>query len=252
MNAEFRPCMHALNPYSTSVCWTLFFTKRAGLRSPCPTYSPHTRATFCDVPPPPPPPLHHPVRTFPPLPGGIFPPLPPPPPPGTAMLLFALAVSLCACFPPYQAGILALSFGLCKRCFLTLFGVILVPELMPSYAVWIAPCFLARFLAVCCVICCFLCSACFTQYNAGIYALLFVLWEPCFLSFLATFRPLKSRPAMQSGSCLAFATRSASLLLHLLFFGALRVFPLQCWHVSPPFRPLEGLLFKPFWRHFGL
>ena len=63
------------------------------------------------------------------------------------------------------------------------------------------------------------------SYQAGISALLVVLWEACFLSFLVSVSPLKSRPAMQSGSGLAFATRSASLLLHLLVFGALRVFP---------------------------
>ena len=111
-------------------------------------------------------------------------------------------------------------------CFLTLFGVILVPEIMPSHAVWIAPCFWHAFLL-------------YTA-SSDVFCALRVLrnallaFTPSFsfsasLAFSAFWRhpwPLKSRPAMQSETCLAFATRSASLLLHLLFVGALRAFPL--------------------------
>ena len=51
---------------------------------------------------------------------------------------------------------------------------------------------------------------------------------------------------MRSGSCLAFGTRSASLLLHLLFLALDVSSPIRCWHSNPPFRPLEALLFEPF------
>ena len=81
--------------------------------------------------------------------------------------------------------------------------------------------FLARVLAGCCVICCVSSSAYFTEYNASICALLVVLWEACFLSFLASFSPLTSRPAMQFALSL-----------------------IECWDASPAFRPLEGLIFK--------
>ena len=46
-----------------------------------------------------------------------------------------------------------------------------------------------------------------------------------FEAFLASFWSLKSRQAMLFQCCLAFATRSPSMLLHLLTFCALRAFP---------------------------
>ena len=63
-----------------------------------------------------------------------------------------------------------------------------------------------------------------------------------FQAFLASLLPLKSHPAMLSGSCPAFGSRSASLQLLLLLFALIMCSPVQCWHLSPPFFSLEALL----------
>ena len=92
--------------------------------------------------------------------------------------------------------------------------------------------------------CCFLSSACFAPYQAGISALLAVLWEARFLSFLASFWSLKSRPPMQSALRVAFGTLSCCILRHLLRFVLCMFSPLPGWHFRPPCRSLGGLLFE--------
>ena len=57
-----------------------------------------------------------------------------------------------------------------------------------------------------------------------------------------SFWSLRSCPAMQSESCLAFGTRSASMLLHLLIFALCVFCQLQRWHVGPPFLWASGTL----------
>ena len=63
-----------------------------------------------------------------------------------------------------------------------------------------------------------------------------------FRPFLASFWPLKSRPPMKSGSCLAFGTHSASMLRHLLVVALCMFSLIQCWDLGPPCWLLEAFL----------
>ena len=201
MNAEFRPCTLVLNPYSTSVCWTLLFAKRAWLRTPLARFSPNTVAIFRWIPSPPGQLcLRHlwvsaSAHAFPHTRLAFSPSLSVS---GSFVFSPFLAASWSLKSRPLMQSGLRLAFGTLSCCMLRhlLFFVLcmsspipgwhLAPLFQPLEALLFDPfwrhcgpsnhvslfcldCALlsARFLVVCCVICCFLCSACFPPYQAG-------------------------------------------------------------------------------------
>ena len=154
-------------------------------------------------------------------------------------------------FSPIPGWHLRPLFRSLEALLIQLFGVILASEITSCHAVWILPRFWLTF--------------CFSATSSAAFCILRVFpntvlaFQPSlsasgrlvFRTFLASLWPVKSRPAMHSGSCHAFGTRSLSLLLPLLFLALRVCSPIHCWHSNPPFRALEALLFAPFSPHAG-
>ena len=76
------------------------------------------------------------------------------------------------------------------------------------------------------------------------WALPFSLWKPCFLSFLASFWSLKSRPPMQPALRVDFHALFCCMLRHLLLLVLCILSCLPRWHFRPPFLSLGALLFE--------
>ena len=163
------------------------------------------------------------------------------------LLLFVLCM-----FSPIPGWHLRPLFRSLEALLMQLFGVILASEITSCHAVWILPRFWLTF--------------CFSATSSAAFGVLRVFpntrlaFQPSlsasgrlvFRTFWASLCPVKSRPAMHSGSCHAFGARSPSLLLPLLFLALRVCSPTHCWHSNPPFPGSGSFAFRAFfascWR----